>query len=68
MKRSKNVVMPFSGCGFVGALAFHHNPIEKILNPIDFRRMVNSLRHRGPEAEGTWKKPGVQLGHCRLSI
>jgi asparagine synthase (glutamine-hydrolysing) len=30
--------------------------------------MVNSLRHRGPDDEGTYVEGGVGLGHNRLSI
>ncbi len=31
-------------------------------------RMVETLRHRGPDDEGTWAGPGVGLGMRRLSI
>lgn len=30
--------------------------------------MVNSIRHRGPDAKGVWTQPGIGLGHARLSV
>jgi asparagine synthase (glutamine-hydrolysing) len=30
--------------------------------------MTSTLRHRGPDGEGSWSAPGVALGHRRLSI
>src|SRR3546814_8534924 len=32
--------------------------------------MALAIRHRGPDAEGTWIDPeaGLAFGHCRLSI
>ncbi len=68
MKKLKNIEIPFSGCGLVGALAFNQN--KSILNQIAFERMVKSIHHRGPEAKGIWgkKEDGIQLGHTRLSI
>ncbi len=70
MRKSKNINGPFSGCGIVGAFAFKLHQKENILNRIDFKRMVNSIHHRGPEAKGIWEKKedGIQLGHTRLSI
>jgi asparagine synthase (glutamine-hydrolysing) len=32
------------------------------------RRMVATLRHRGPDDEGIWVEAGVGLGHRRLSV
>lgn len=34
----------------------------------DVRRMVESIRHRGPDAQVTRVVPGATLGHARLSI
>jgi asparagine synthase (glutamine-hydrolysing) len=31
-------------------------------------RLLNALKHRGPDGEGTWLGDGVALGHRRLSI
>ncbi len=58
----------FSGCGFVGAMAFGGDGSGGVLNRIDFKGMVASIEHRGPEAEGTFRGKGVLLGHRRLSI
>lgn len=68
MKQSGRIGSPFSGCGFVGAFAFNTPQKENILKRIDLKRMVASIRHRGPEAQGTWKKDGIMFGHTRLSI
>ena len=31
-------------------------------------RMLDAIRHRGPDDEGVWLEEGVCLGHRRLSI
>lgn len=33
-----------------------------------FHRMVQLLRHRGPDNTGSWNGEGVELGHTRLAI
>jgi len=59
-------------CGIAGAIWW--NPSSAIDRPI-LQRMTDSIRHRGPDAEGhycagdgTQKSVGVALGHRRLSI
>src|SRR5438093_6846243 len=50
-------------CGIVGIVApdtARHEPL--------IRRMIGSLRHRGPDGEGAHFFPGCALGHTRLSI
>lgn len=52
-------------CGIVGVIdyerpAAHHEPVV--------RRMVAALRHRGPDAEGTWLGRHAALGHTRLVL
>lgn len=40
-------------------------------HPMDaaaLRRMTRALTHRGPDEEGYYEKPGISLGHRRLSI
>ena len=36
--------------------------------PDTIERMTRSLMHRGPDFHDTWRGPGVELGHTRLSI
>jgi asparagine synthase (glutamine-hydrolysing) len=50
-------------CGICGIFA--HNDIDTLI-----RRMVRSLKHRGPDDSGTYvsKKDNISLGHTRLSI
>jgi asparagine synthase (glutamine-hydrolysing) len=52
-------------CGIAGlACVDRHHPVEREL----LFRMTDSMRHRGPDAEGFHFAPGVGLGHRRLSI
>lgn len=48
-------------CGIVGLVGApaSSGPLEA---------MVATLRHRGPDGQGTWRGDGVALGHTRLSI
>ncbi|WP_188722945.1 asparagine synthase (glutamine-hydrolyzing) [Nitratireductor aestuarii] len=51
-------------CGIVGVLSRKNfNGLQETVG-----RMVNALRHRGPDAEGIWIGEGVALGHRRLAI
>src|SRR3990172_6675426 len=63
-------------CGITGAV---WTAPEKAIDQDTLRRMVEVLRHRGPDAEGVHTSelqvragcgvvPGVALGHRRLSI
>lgn len=47
-------------CGFVGMLGTSDGAAV--------RAMTRMLAHRGPDAEGFFERPGLQLGHRRLSI
>jgi asparagine synthase (glutamine-hydrolysing) len=49
-------------CGIAGVLS--SAPVD----PLVMRRMVETLRHRGPDDEGIWIEAGIGLGHRRLSI
>ena len=51
-------------CGIAGIFSFNASPID----PEDVANATRSLRHRGPDDEGTWTARNVGLGHRRLSI
>jgi asparagine synthase (glutamine-hydrolysing) len=34
----------------------------------ELTRALHLMQHRGPDADGQWKRPGVWLGHRRLAI
>ena len=48
-------------CGIVGALG-------KNLKNSALENSINSLRHRGPDANGIWRSDQCWFGHTRLSI
>ena len=52
-------------CGIFGIL---HKDREATVDPGALQAMGSVLRHRGPDAFGTWTKDNVGLGHARLSI
>ena len=52
-------------CGICG-IVHHHND-----HPVDQQAllaMMYTLRHRGPDGEGTYLEGAVGLGHRRLAI
>ena len=53
-------------CGIAGIFA------TKALSPSDvpatIGRIVQTIRHRGSDDQGTWVGSGIALGHVRLSI
>ncbi len=51
-------------CGIAGILYFNNKPVEESL----IQRMADSMRHRGPDAEGIFTDHELALGHRRLSI
>lgn len=51
-------------CGICGIFDTSGSPVRR--ETLD--AMTDSLRHRGPEARGTWLERGIGLGHARLSI
>jgi asparagine synthase (glutamine-hydrolysing) len=51
-------------CGFAGIYAPDCRPIQRD----SIRRMLDSLRHRGPDGEGYRFDAGLGLGFCRLAI
>ena len=55
-------------CGITGYLAGSARPKDELLGVA--ARMADALRHRGPDADGTFADPaaGLALGHRRLAI
>ena len=51
-------------CGIAGVLHLGHQPVDAQL----VRRMVATIRHRGPDAGGVHVAGPIGLGHARLSI
>ena len=52
-------------CGICGKLNFERN---NRVSPALIREMLDTIRHRGPDDEGTYYSSQVGLGHRRLSI
>lgn len=51
-------------CGIAGFTVAEGNPMnEKAIDA-----MVNSMKHRGPDAQNTYTNEKIHLGHARLSI
>lgn len=51
-------------CGISGVYRFNEKKPDSQL----IRKMVSSLRHRGPDDEGYFADHRVSIGHCRLKI
>ncbi|PIQ84100.1 MAG: asparagine synthase (glutamine-hydrolyzing) [Candidatus Omnitrophica bacterium CG11_big_fil_rev_8_21_14_0_20_63_9] len=51
-------------CGIVG----YWNRDGRAASEGTMRRMLERIRYRGPDDQGTWAKGSGGLGHCRLSI
>ena len=51
-------------CGFVAILGSDPTLAQRYGK----KRLLDSIAHRGPDAEGEWQNGGIYLGHRRLSI
>lgn len=51
-------------CGIVGRVDFDGTDLSEL----DLSASLTSLRVRGPDAHGTWRRPWAALGHTRLAI
>jgi asparagine synthase (glutamine-hydrolysing) len=51
-------------CGIAGIW----DPEGRAVDAAALRRMTRALTHRGPDEEGYYERPGIGLGHRRLSI
>jgi asparagine synthase (glutamine-hydrolysing) len=52
-------------CGIVGIFDLQG---QRDIDPARLARMNHSLRHRGPDADGLHREPGLGLGHRRLAV
>jgi len=51
-------------CGISGIINFNNKPIC----PEQLKSMMSTIKHRGPDSEGTYVDKNFGLGHVRLSI
>ncbi|MCK6615339.1 MAG: asparagine synthase (glutamine-hydrolyzing) [Ignavibacteriaceae bacterium] len=51
-------------CGIAGRINLSNKPVFKD----DIQRMLDMIKHRGPDDEGTFIENNIGLGHVRLSI
>ena len=51
-------------CGVVG----FWNRDGQVASEVLLERMLERIRHRGPDDKGTWTQGDLGLGHARLSI
>ena len=56
-------------CGFAGFFD-PRGTSNSHQRTVDLQAMIDTIKHRGPDASGTWidDEPGIGLGHRRLSI
>jgi asparagine synthase (glutamine-hydrolysing) len=52
-------------CGICGKFTFDK---QLIVEPALVQSMLQTIRHRGPDGEGVYVRPGIGLGHKRLAI
>ena len=57
-------------CGIAGLFRGHRGTLEPQELTEIVQRMISTMPHRGPDAQGTWSDPAGRcvLGHLRLSI
>ena len=53
-------------CGIAGIIK--PDMSNKMILDSSIQKMINSLKHRGPDNAGIWIDSGIALGHQRLSI
>jgi len=51
-------------CGICGVIHFDGSPVEQA----NLTRMVETIRHRGPDDSGVWVSGNVGLGNTRLAV
>jgi asparagine synthase (glutamine-hydrolysing) len=55
-------------CGLAGFVTAESHPLPDSEARARARRMIDILRHRGPDGQYVWSEPGVGLAHARLAI
>lgn len=53
-------------CGIIGIYSFGN--VEKTWPTDCLNSMVQGIRHRGPDGEGSHAEPGLFIGHARLAV
>lgn len=51
-------------CGICGIINFNQQPVQEV----SIKKMMQIMKHRGPDAEGVFVEKSVGLGFVRLSI
>lgn len=54
-------------CGIAGFLASPSTELQASNEDLG-RAMADAIRHRGPDGDGIWTRPGVALAHRRLAV
>jgi asparagine synthase (glutamine-hydrolysing) len=50
--------------GFIAIVSPEGAPVD----PVVLDRMLDALRHRGPDGTGVWRNGSVALAHCQLAL
>ena len=51
-------------CGICGIINFNNSPVDNV----QISNMMRTMKHRGPDDEGSFVKENIGLGFVRLSI
>ena len=51
-------------CGIAGIINIDGKPVSSLI----LNKMIDSIKHRGPDGNGFYADKNIGFGHCRLSI